>query len=587
MNSSSRSILHFRSARRAMAGAVLIMAAAMVPRAGAQTVLPADAKPSCTVPGATFATWFKAGAVALDGEVNPANSVTFPDVPNCSFYQWSHQMFLWLNSPTPATYGGGGGRIFDSPVFFDVSAPDANGDRHFIAHHAGQPKFLNVRMAQVGPNGLPVVFDKAGTLFEVAPAPVSPNGKSLIRDLRGKMIEIERIDVKANKAVFLDRQAKPIAIAPQRKIDSLLMPNMPRRLFHNLIVKNTPQTKVLQSFKNGPRGATFFIDAAGNIIDVGQGQAGGDAVLMAQNGSLVYYATTVNDVFAYFATGAKNGSITPADHFPTSQADLNKVVTFAQAHGKTFPDPEALAIEVKSAWIEPIGLDASKYISATAVVPTYDQSNNLSWTPTGTKTVKLILVGMHVVGSTKGHPEMLWATFEHFTNTPNPAFSYINTGNQTVNVPQSPTGSWLFSSTNSPLAAYNIQRIALAAPNIVAKPSKTIGASDTIRWKAFGAAGSPAASNTEIISINNSVLGQLAAGDVRGNYMMTGTTWTIFGAAPAAGNQVGTSHLANTTMETYQQGINTLNNGSNCFSCHTSNQVGVSNIFNELKPLFP
>ena len=28
-------------------------------------------------------------------------------------------------------------------------------------------------------------------------------------------------------------------------------------------------------------------------------------------------------------------------------------------------------------------------------------------------------------------------------------------------------------------------------------------------------------------------------------------------------------------------------NGTNCFSCHGSNQVDVSHIFNALKPLFP
>ena len=65
----------------------------------AQT-LPADAKPICTVTPTQFAGWFQTGKVALDGVVNPANSVTFPNTPNCSFYQWSMQMFMWLTSPT-------------------------------------------------------------------------------------------------------------------------------------------------------------------------------------------------------------------------------------------------------------------------------------------------------------------------------------------------------------------------------------------------------------------------------------------------------------------------------------------------------
>ncbi|MDT7543037.1 MAG: hypothetical protein QOE33_2941 [Acidobacteriota bacterium] len=75
----------------------------------------------------------------------------------------------------------------------------------------------------------------------------------------------------------------------------------------------------------------------------------------------------------------------------------------------------------------------SSYVTMTATIPTYNKANPNLWTPTGQKTVQLALVGMHVVGSTVGHPEMIWATFEHFGNTPNAAYSYINTGNVTTN----------------------------------------------------------------------------------------------------------------------------------------------------------
>jgi len=132
-----------------------------------------------------------------------------------------------------------------------------------------------------------------------------------------------------------------------------------------------------------------------------------------------------------------------------------------------------------------------------------------------------------------------------------------------------------------------------------------ISASDTIRWRPFAAASdfSPnpldatsAASNSEIISIDNSVNGKLAGGDIRSNYYMTGSTWTIGGAAPTGsfkgggsggGNEVGTSKSANTTMETYQQGSNSLwATGTNCFSCHTSNTVNVSHMWSPMQPLF-
>ena len=55
----------------------------------------------------------------------------------------------------------------------------------------------------------------------------------------------------------------------------------------------------------------------------------------------------------------------------------------------------------------------------------------------------------------------------------------------------------------------------------------------------------------------------IPAGDVRSNYYLAGATWTIGGGAPLAAppsptspgaRQVGTSMLAGSTMETYQQG---------------------------------
>src|SRR5208283_1780325 len=117
----------------------------------------------------------------------------------------------------------------------------------------------------------------------------------------------------------------------------------------------------------------------------------------------------VNDVYAYFATGTKDGGITPMPtRFPTTQADLDKITFFAahapSPHQKTFPDPNALAIEVKSAWIEVTGLaNPDQYITTQAIIPTYDKTDPMLWKPNGQKTATLALVGMHVVGSTGGN----------------------------------------------------------------------------------------------------------------------------------------------------------------------------------------
>lgn len=566
------------------------------------TPVPPDPVASgCSVSATEFNTWFETGAVTLDGVAKPANSVTFPNTPNCSFYKWSEQMFVWLNSPAPPTYGGGGGRIFNSPAFYDVSPLDANMDRTFIAHPSGVfgLRKLSLRAAQAGPQGLPVILDKRGTMLEIERPQFGPNRKQLIQNERGEAVEIERITMGDNrKPVFFDKAGKVIQGAK---------PLIRKELRKELIVQKFMIDRI-----------PVFLDPFGNVVDVEQGQADG-SILMAQNGSLVYYQAIVNDVYAYFLTGVKDGQISPGTHFPTTQAELNQVTAFASAHGKTFPDPEALAIELKTAWVEAAGLpNLSSYITMTATIPDYDKTNPNLWVPNGQKTALMALVGMHVVGSTAGHPEMIWATFEHKSNAPNASYTYNSSaGVKTVNPDF--TGAWLFCAANPNMAHLNephMQQDPANEANIKAIAPFTVSASNTIRGNPWGgtAGVSPnpldatvAASNSELISINDNVRGMLNGADVRNNYIMTGATWTINGggfngnfgspgnAGIVTGRAVGTSQMANTTMETYQQGFPTSFNAfsNNCFSCHGSNTTSVSHIFftpgaspHGLKPLF-
>jgi hypothetical protein len=95
---------HFR--RTAVVRFPLLLAALAISslhkRADAQTV-PADAQSQCVVSPQVLASFFASGNVTANGVVNPADSLNFPNTPDCSFYQWAAQMFLWLTSPTPAT----------------------------------------------------------------------------------------------------------------------------------------------------------------------------------------------------------------------------------------------------------------------------------------------------------------------------------------------------------------------------------------------------------------------------------------------------------------------------------------------------
>ncbi len=557
------------------AAAVLLLLATGCPSPLDPQALPSDARDACPLSSTTFAGWFESGSPTLNGVVNPADSLNFPDQPNCPFYEWSEHMFLWLTSPAPATYGGGGGRIFDSPAFFDVSPLDSSNQRTFLPHTPGLIRALSLRAAQVGPNGLQMIRDRAGQMLQVAPA--EKGAKLMVRDVTGKTVEVVH--------ARLERDGRPILLDEAGNVIQ--------------VQRSVPQTaareagnQVLTARKFIIDRIPIFLDPSLAVIDVEQGQADG-GVLRAQNGSLVYYSTMVNDVYAYFATGTKDGGISPAPtHFPINSSDLGAITTFASAHGKTFPDPNALAVEVKAAWVEAAGLpNASSYITMTATIPTYDESNPDTWTPNGQKTVQLALVGVHVVGSTgstsghQGHPEMIWSTFEHFANAPRAAYAYINTSGATTTVAQNTAANWLFCANNSS-GPFNSAHMQASGANIVSVPPFHITPSDTLRSKPFGMDGtSQANSNTEVISMNNHVRGMLVSGDVRSNYIMTGATWTIFGAPPSGGDQVGTSQLSNTTMETYQQ-------GTNCFTCHsqpmlgTAGGSGLSHVFGPLKPLF-
>ena len=110
-----------------------------------------------------------------------------------------------------------------------------------------------------------------------------------------------------------------------------------------------------------------------------------------------------------------------------------------------------------------------------------------------------------------------------------------------------------------------------------------------------------AASNSEILSLNNSVAAQMPSGDIRNNYFLSGATWAIPGppgpGPSGTGTEVGTSQLTNSTMETYDQGPATTLGGANCLDCHNSfNQngtintttfvTGVSHIFFDINKLF-
>jgi hypothetical protein len=191
----------------AATGLAMLIFVAGCPPPPSPPPVPADAQDACPLSATTIATWFQSGSVSLNGVVTPANSLTTLN-PNCDFYSWSERMFLWLTSPAPTEYGGGA-HIFDSPAFFDVSAPDASGNRTFLAHTPGVPRPFSLRAAQRGPHGLRVIRTVAGQLVEFREP--DPKVLPLVRDPLGKTVEIVHVRLEKGRPVFLDKEARVIA----------------------------------------------------------------------------------------------------------------------------------------------------------------------------------------------------------------------------------------------------------------------------------------------------------------------------------------------------------------------------------------
>lgn len=581
----------------------------------AQT-LPQDANNNaCPASAQLVNSWFASGSASLNGVVNPANSITFQPANNCNFYLWSHQMFLWMLSPAAGNYGGSG-RVMDSNVFYDVSTPVSN-KRYFIPHQIFPPnataqdkalRTVGLRPAKPGPNGLPAVLDKKGNIIEVLPSSASPNLRPLLRSGSGKLVEVAKVTVGADrKAVFHDAAGNVIA---------------------------NPKINIPANLKGARVGVRFFtednqpiiVGPDGIVFDVSPAQAGGSAVLLSQNSSVVYYTILANDVYAYYASGINSGAITgppaypsgqPGPLFPTSQSGLDQIQAYA---GRTFPDGIALTVEVKLSWVDISAVqNPASYVTAPAWVPTYDTSDPTKWVPGPNKFTTLALVGVHFVGSVTNHPEMVWSTFEHFGNTPVGQYQYTNSSGQTITVPPNSAGTWLFSTSNSN-GPFNVAHASYhTPPYITGSNGFNVSPSDTQLVYAFGVApmgtpnqedATPAAANTEVIASNNNVLGVLnsaAKGDVRANYYFVGSTWTFGGYSPTGqygypstntgnGAEIGTNRLANSTMETYHQASSSINpppgSGSNCFgSCHIDATTGhkattdVSHIFSDMAPL--
>lgn len=301
-------------------------------------------------------------------------------------------------------------------------------------------------------------------------------------------------------------------------------------------------------------------------------QALSEKVLIDLHGNPVWYQIHLNPTFSEFV----------------SANDLTNLVTLKNI--PTDLEFRTGSVELKSAWTIIDGPN-SDFITADALVPVFKKDPLGKVTRDGTKTrqVKVALISLHVVGVIDGHPEFIWATFEHTSRAKNKdglrirdvAPSADASGQKVINdgiayhlYPGTTKGSV------APLPGAN-DGAKLADLALNPSTQKFSPVSAIYRIFPFSVQKAAAGEDPAIVSLNRDVQKAFDGlqGDVRRNYSLVAAVWLN---KPRNDFQVGTSYppdpadkfqgfggedgLSNMAIESFTQP-----DAPNCFSCHDTN----------------
>ena len=130
-------------------------------------------------------------------------------------------------------------------------------------------------------------------------------------------------------------------------------------------------------------------------------QAGPDGIMVDRQGHPIYYSIHSDSTFGNFIT--QNGLLDPA-----------KLRAFDP--DKSFP---VNSLTLKAAWkVVARGEDVSTFYTRQAQIALLTVKDGKIVVSGKTKTARVALVAFHIAGAVNGHPEMIWATFEHVRNAP-------------------------------------------------------------------------------------------------------------------------------------------------------------------------
>ncbi len=286
-------------------------------------------------------------------------------------------------------------------------------------------------------------------------------------------------------------------------------------------------------------------------------QAGSNSVLVDENQRAVYTTMIIDSIYRNFVV--KNNL-----NNPESLRKFSDTTNFPVG-----------AMSMKAAWkIVPKGQEAPRgaYTRKSKLYTVVKIDGNLTTSdnykdPTLRETIEetVALVGFHIAVVVKGHPEFIWATFEHNDNTTN---AWVNNENE------NPNYTFLnFNSSNTGALSVN------AESQVISQAYGINPTTQVLRIHQFG--GGNARNQKNIASLNKKVHKMIDSTSMWQNYHEVGAVWfneanalkPDWSLATNAALETGSKTLSNSVIETFTQ--DSFNQNS-CFSCHNTTQYNSS-----------
>lgn len=494
------------------------------------------------------------------------------DPTNCAFFGWSEQMFLWVTSPIQF-----GEQLFDKSVPAGIVAPDSSTNYVFSSEFFYRLDSFTTLQPQTNDG--------------------SPDGNMSLRSGKSEDADTSTVgQAGRTNGVLFSHGDTPVS-NDSSLVYYEIYASRPYGYVRDALLNDAPSPYDFTEFPTD-------VDSVCTAIGYG-----------IKNG-FVELSGGVNA--AFFATFCKGGE---AGASPAQLAALGGDTPPNGPQLEVAVDYLAMAVELKAAWVEASTLaNPGNYFLQEGSVPNFVSTSDANTlVQDGHKTVTIALVGLHIVGTVNGHPEMVWATFEHIDNAPNATYFYLDTDGNPVSHSDIGAGGstdWLLSD-GTDAAANTEYAIVKTDTGSGGETTTSIVATRSNRGQAVTTPtnvnrlnpwGSPATEasaevNSQMISTNVGVLNALSnfylgadgdptskqtlsTSDPRFNYIMTGSSWgdSTFPTGNDVSQIVGTPAMANMTMETFTQSITDDSGDLNgCFTCHGiregSDKFGVSHVF--------